>query len=217
MAEAPWEENWGTQTTTNTPKNPWEVDWNAEQVAPVQQEQTNLAPWEQPWGQEAPTSVTPEPIAPQEVESNIFREAADIPLQIAKGATYGVRAITEAFGADNPVAENLRGVEDFLDSLLSAQSKADSAEIARLMKEAEDGGFAEQVGAALKSIAIAPIDFMANAVGTVIPAAAAALLAGPGLVGTAAAISTGAVMGAGIGKGAIYDAVKDEMLKQGLT
>ena len=44
MAEAPWEENWGTQTTTNTPKNPWEVDWNAEQVAPVQQEQTNLAP-----------------------------------------------------------------------------------------------------------------------------------------------------------------------------
>jgi hypothetical protein len=217
MAEAPWEENWGTQTTTNTPKNPWEVDWNAEQVAPVQQEQTNLAPWEQPWGQEAPTSVTPEPIAPQEVESNIFREAADIPLQIAKGATYGVRAITEAFGADNPVAENLRGVEDFLDSLLSAQSKADSEEIARLMKEAEDGGFAEQVGAALKGIAIAPIDFMANAVGTVIPAAAAALLAGPGLVGTAAAIGTGAVMGAGIGKGAIYDAVKDEMLKQGLT
>jgi hypothetical protein len=128
-----------------------------------------------------------------------------------------VRAITEAFGADNPVAENLRGVEDFLDSLLSAQSKADSEEIARLMKEAEDGGFAEQVGAALKGIAIAPIDFMANAVGTVIPAAAAALLAGPGLVGTAAAIGTGAVMGAGIGKGAIYDAVKDEMLKQGLT
>jgi hypothetical protein len=95
MAEAPWEENWGTQTTTNTPKNPWEVDWNAEQVAPVQQEQTNLAPWEQPWGQEAPTSVTPEPIAPQEVESNIFlRSIADIPLQIAMGATYGVRAIS---------------------------------------------------------------------------------------------------------------------------
>jgi hypothetical protein len=121
MAEAPWEENWGTQTTTNTPKNPWEVDWNAEQVAPVQQEQTNLAPWEQPWGQEAPTSVTPEPIAPQEVESNIFREAADIPLQIAKGATYGVRAITEAFGADNELSQILRGVEDYVDSLLSAQ------------------------------------------------------------------------------------------------
>jgi hypothetical protein len=229
MAEAPWEENWGTQTTTNTPKNPWEVDWNAEQVAPVQQEQTNLAPWEQPWGQEAPTSVTPEP----EVEDQSFlRSIADVPLQIGMGATYGVRAIAEAFGADNPVAENLRGVEDFLDSLLSAQSKADSAEIARLMKEAEDGGFAEQVGAALKSIAIAPIDFMANAVGTVIPtlatgllatafapagATAAATAATAAAVRTAAGIGTGAVMGAGIGKGAIYDAVKDEMLKQGLT
>jgi hypothetical protein len=140
--------------------------------------------------------------------------------------------LAEAFGADNPVAENLRGVEDFLDSLLSAQSKADSAEIARLMKEAEDGGFAEQVGAALKGISIAPIDFMANAVGTVIPtlatgllatafapagATAAATAATAAAVRTAAGIGTGAVMGAGIGKGAIYDAVKDEMLKQGLT
>jgi hypothetical protein len=232
MAEAPWEENWGTQTTTNTPKNPWEVDWNAEQVAPVQQEQTNLAPWEQPWGQEAPTSVTPEPIAPQEVESNIFREAADIPLQIAKGATYGVRAITEAFGADNELSQILRGVEDYVDSLLSAQSKADSAEIARIQKEAEDAGAWDQVKAAVRGISIAPIDFMANAVGTVIPtlatgllatafapagATAAATAATAAAVRTAAGIGTGAVMGAGIGKGAIYDAVKDEMLKQGLT
>ena len=156
----------------------------------------------------------PEP----EVEDQSFlRSVADVPLQIGMGATYGVRAISEAFGADNPVAENLRGVEDFLDSLLSAQSKADSEEIARLMKEAEDGGFAEQVGAALKSISIAPIDFMANAVGTVIPAAAAALLAGPGLVGTAAGIGTGAIMGTGVVKGAIFETIEQELIKAGLT
>ena len=166
-----------------------------------------------------PAPVLPAPAVPEpEVEDQSFlRSIADVPLQIGMGATYGVRAITEAFGADNPVAENLRGVEDFLDSLLSAQSKADSEEIARLMKEAEDGGFAEQVGAALKGISIAPIDFMANAVGTVIPAAAAALLAGPGLVGTAAGIGTGAIMGTGVVKGAIFETIEQELINAGLT
>lgn len=214
MAKAPWEEDWGVQTATSPSKAPWEIDWTTEEVAPTQQEQNNLAPWEQNWDQKTPAPVIPEP----EVEDQSFlRSIADVPLQIGMGATYGVRAISEAFGADNPVAENLRGVEDFLDSLLSAQSKADSEEIARLMKEAEDGGFAEQVGAALKSISIAPIDFMANAVGTVIPAAAAALLAGPGLIGTAAGIGTGAIMGTGVVKGAIFETIEQELIKAGLT
>lgn len=163
---------------------------------------------------------------PAPVEDQSFlRSVADVPLQVAKGATYGVRAITEAFGADNELSQSLRGVEDYVDSLLSAQSKADSAEIARIQKEAEDAGAWEQVKAAVKGISIAPIDFMANAVGTVIPAAAAALaatFAAPAAIpaataATIAGVGTGAVMGAGIGKGAIYDAVKDEMLKQGLT
>ena len=161
------------------------------------------------------TEVGVNETCPEPVDQSFLRSVADVPLQIGKGAAYGVRAITEAFGADNPVAENLRGIEDFLDNLLSAQSKADSAEISRLMKEAEDGGFAEQVGAALKGISIAPIDFMANAVGTVIPAAAAALVAGPGLIGTTAAVGTGAIMGSGVVKGAIFETVEEELLKAG--
>lgn len=216
MAKAPWEEDWGVQTATSPSKAPWEIDWTAEEVAPTQQEQNNLAPWEQNWDQKTPAPVIPEP-EPEVEDQSFLRSIADVPLQIGMGATYGVRAIAEAFGADNPVAKNLRGVEDFLDSLLSAQSKADSAEIARLMKEAEDGGFAEQVGAALKGIATAPIDFMANAVGTVIPAAVAALLAGPGLIGTAAAIGTGAIMGTGVVKGAIFETIEQELIKAGLT
>jgi len=170
-----------------------------------------------------PAPVTPAPVIPEpEVEDQSFlRSFADVPLQIGMGGAYGVRAITEAFGADNPVAENLRGIEDFLDNLLSAQSKADSAEIARLMKEAEDGGFAEQVGAAVKGISIAPIDFMANAVGTAIPAAAAALLAAftaPGtLLGTVAAVATGSIMGTGVVKGAIFETIEQELIKAGLT
>ena len=193
-----------------------------------------LTPTLEPAGFSFEEALGAAPVIPEpEVEDQSFlRSIADVPLQIGMGATYGVRAITEAFGADNPVAKNLRGVEDFLDSLLSAQSKADSSEIARLMKEAEDGGFAEQVGAALKGISIAPIDFMANAVGTVIPAAAAGLLATAfapagataaataataAAVRTAAGIGTGAIMGTGVVKGAIFETIEQELIKAGLT
>lgn len=171
--------------------------------------------------------VEPPPEPPPEIEDQSFlRPVADVPLQVGKGATYGVRAITEAFGADNQVSENLRGIEDLLDSLLSAQSKGDSAEVARLQQEAEDKGVGAQVVAALQGIATAPIDFMANAVGTVIPVAAAALVAGLAapVLGVAAPVAAGAaalgmgtIMGAGIVKGSIFDAVKEELIKQGIS
>lgn len=171
--------------------------------------------------------VEPPPEPPPEIEDQSFlRPVADVPLQVGKGATYGVRAITEAFGADNQVSENLRGIEDLLDSLLSAQSKGDSAEVARLQQEAEDKGVGAQVVAALQGIATAPIDFMANAVGTVIPVAAAALVAGLAapVLGVAAPVAAGAaalgmgtIMGAGIVKGSIFDAVNEELIKQGIS
>ena len=142
-------------------------------AAEYQREAVALAPPVEEVIPEALVEVTPPPVEDQ----SFLRSIADVPLQVGMGAAYGVRAITEAFGADNEVAENIRGIEDYLDSLLSAQSKADSAEVARLQQEAEDKGFAPQVLAALKGISIAPIDFMANAVGTVIPTAAAALVA----------------------------------------
>jgi len=159
----------------------------------------------------APVTPAPEPIAPQEVESNIFREAADIPLQLAGGITTGVKIVTDIFGADNPVSRSLEGVEGYIDSLLSAQAKADQQEVARIMAEAEDKGLGANVNAALRALATSPLDFIAQGVGTVIPAAAAAILGGG-----AGVVTYGIASGVGLIKGAIYDAVNEEMLKQGL-
>ena len=47
-------------------------------------------------------------------DSGFFREALDVPVLAAQGATQLVRMGTQAFGADNPLAEGLMGVEDFL-------------------------------------------------------------------------------------------------------
>ena len=72
----------------------------------------------------------------------------DVPLQVAKGVSYGVRGITDVFGAENVASKGLRKVEDYLGELLSAQGKDDQAKISQIFKDAEDKGLGAQLGAA---------------------------------------------------------------------
>ena len=69
---------------------------------------------------------------PDAGERSFIGEAADPFIQLGKGAVTGTRFLTDVFGADNPVSRSLSGVEDTLDNLLSAQSKRDQEEIARM-------------------------------------------------------------------------------------
>jgi len=165
----------------------------------------------------------PKPVAPVATPTDdkemfpLLRQTADLPLKTGAGVVTGVRMIADAFGADNSVGQNLRGVENYIADLYSAQSKKDSKEIARIMKEAEDKGVAEQVAAGVKAFSVAPVDMLASALGTTAPAIAAgmaATLAGiPALAGLAVTGIVGATMGAGTIKGSIYDATK-EVLKE---
>ena len=153
------------------------------------------------------------PAAPERESFPFLREVADIPLKVGAGAITGIRMVADAFGADSAVSKNLKGVEDYIAALYSAQSKQDSQEIARIMKDAEDKGVLSQVVAAGKAFSVAPVDLLANALGTAAPAIAAAvgttLTGGVPLVATAATLGTGAVMGAGTIKGSIYEATKE--------
>jgi len=156
------------------------------------------------------------PVATPETESfSTLRGVADVPLQTGKGVVSGIRMIADAFGAGSSTSKNLKSVEDYLAGLMSAQSKQDSQEIARIMKAAEDRGVLDQVKAGVKAFTVAPVDFLANALGTAAPAIVASLGAtvlGPVGVVVAGA-GTGLTMGAGVVKGSIYDAVKDELSK----
>jgi hypothetical protein len=165
---------------------------------------------------EGPEDATQEQILAFAAESYVpkkpsdessLRQVADIPLQIGKGAVTGVRFIADAFGADNPISKTLSGVEDYIGDLLSAQSKQDSEKMGQIMEEAQDKGVGEQLMAALKALSVAPVDLVANALGTAAPALLGGL-AGLGLRG-AAVISGG--MGAGVTKSSIYNAVRDEL------
>lgn len=167
-------------------------------------------------------AATPEkPQAPEEQEeSGFFRQAADIPVGFAKGVAGGVRMIADVFGAGSNVSEGIKGVEDYLGGLLSAQAKNDQKEVSRIMKEAEDKGVADQVLAGVKAFTVAPIDTLTQALGTSAPAIVAGLATtltgGAPLVVAGVTAGVGAGMGAGAIKGTIYEATKEELIKAGV-
>jgi hypothetical protein len=159
----------------------------------------------------------PAPTPPKE-ESGFFRQLADVPVQFAGGVASGIRLITDAFGADNPVSQTIRGAESYLQGLLSAQAKDDQQEVARIMKEAEDKGVLDQVVAGLKAFSTAPIDTISQAAGTTAPVIvgglATAALRAPAVVGL---LGSGATMGAGTIKSSIYDATYQVLREQGVS
>jgi len=161
-----------------------------------------------------PKAAKPEP---KPEDQSVLRQVADLPLQLGKGAVTGIRMIADAFGAGSDFSKSLKGSEDYIASLMSAQSKEDSKEISRIMKDAEDKGVLDQVKAGLKALSVAPIDTIVNALGTSAPVILSGLVTGgsavPAIVGVGARAAIGATMGAGTVKGTIYDAVKEELGK----
>tara|TARA_R110000868_G_scaffold172464_2_gene408348 strand:- start:610 stop:6564 length:5955 start_codon:yes stop_codon:yes gene_type:complete len=182
------------------------------------------------WWKDAPVVQAPEAKAgewwesapvvkaePKPEDQSVLRSVADVPLKAVSGLATGVRFVADAFGAGSDVSNSIKGVENYIGELYSAQSKKDSAEISRIMKDAEDKGVGEQVKAAVKAFTIAPIDAIVNGLGTSAPAIVAGLgasvLGAGALAATAVGAGVGSIMGAGTIKSTIYDAVKEELGK----
>jgi hypothetical protein len=186
---------------------------NADAAGDVEAAQ-KLAAYIQSMPAEQPVMIAPA-VAPE--KTGVLRAAADIPVQVGRGVAVGVKALSDAFGADNPVSKAASGVEDWLGGLLSAQSKNDQAEIARIMKDAQDKGVGDQVTAAVKAFATAPVDMLSQALGTAVPVIAGGLAGSIARLGGMGALAVrsgiGATMGVGTTKGQIYDAVKQELLQ----
>jgi hypothetical protein len=163
--------------------------------------------------------VASEQIQPQE-PSGILRQAADIPLKVAQGGISSVKSFTDLFGADNAMSKELAGYEKWVGSLVSAESKKDDEEIARILKDAENKGVYDKVIAGLQAFSKAPLEMTAQSAGYMIPQLAAGVLGKAaqftkaGIIGTQAAI--GFAQGAGQAKGDIYESTLDYLRKQGV-
>jgi len=170
------------------------------------------------------TSGQPIPAAEPEPErregGGITGGAADVGVSFMKGLGTGTRMISDVFGANNPVSKSIAGYEDYMDSLLSAESKKDSQEISRILKDAEGKGILPQIMAGLEAFTVAPAEMTATTMGMMLPNLAggvyakAAQLTKAGVLGLQMGI--GAAQGAGSVKGQIYTAVQEELRQQGL-
>lgn len=170
------------------------------------------------YGTQPTPPVAQAPAEPRPEDQSVLRQFADVPLKLTGGVLGGVRMIADAFGADSSVSKNLKGAEDWVAELYSAQSKKDSKRMSEIMKEAEDKGVLDQVTAAVAAFRQAPVDLVVQSLGTAAPAILASLgafvLGAPAAVTTAATLGTGAIMGAGTIKGAVYETVKNELQGQ---
>ena len=166
----------------------------------------------------------PEPIE----ERGIVRAAGDVGVAFLQGGVGAFRSLTDVFGADNPASTALRGVEEDVGNLLSAQAKEDKNEVSRILTEAQDKGIYDQLIAGVEAFATAPVLTTAGAAGSIavnllggITANAASLgirgvaLGAKGLMASQAAV--GAAQGAGTIKGQIYDATESYLLEQGMS
>lgn len=144
---------------------------------------------------------------PEEKQS-MWRSVADIPLSLQSGYTGTVRSGLNALGlAGGKTDQFLKDVVEHLESLKSSGSKKDAQEAARIMKEAEDKGWGEQLLAAGKAFAQNPLENLASGAGSIAPQ----LVFGP--FGKTVQAIGGASAGAGSVKTAIYDTVKEELSK----
>lgn len=163
-----------------------------------------------------PTPTT----APAQGGSSLLRQTTDAPVSFAKGAVQGVRMIADAFGADSKASKAIRGVEDYLGGLMSAQAKNDQQAIARIMKEAEDKGVVEQVRAGLRAFSQAPVDLLTQGLGTAAPVVLGTLgsqiLGAGALAARGIGLLAGTSMGAGTVKGTIYEETKKALKGAGV-
>jgi hypothetical protein len=144
--------------------------------------------------------------------SGAFRRGVtDKVLGVASGALGLTRAVADAAGAGNTVAQTLdRGVKG-IDSGLSPEAQADRAQQSAIMDEAKGKGVWDQVKAGASAFGVAPVQTTVQGVGSAIPLIAAAAAGAP------AALATGVAAGFGTIKRSIFDDIKERGTAAGLS
>lgn len=174
---------------------------------------------------EAPAGSAP-PYNPADFElvaepegSGFWRQSLDIPVSALGGVVTGLKGMTDLFGANNPVSQELASYQQFYNQSLSPEGQADQQEVARIMQEAEDKGMWEQIKAGGRAFAVAPLDTAAQSLGTMVPIVATGLAGravGLGARGVQAVqAGAGAGMNTGIVKDSIYQDTKNFLLQSG--
>ncbi len=170
-------------------------------------------------------NMTAQPKAPTAEAKPAPFSLRDTGLSLFEGVTGAAQGIASAFGAENAVARELGNVQKHWGGLKTPERQAEIQRRAQLEEEAaRSGSKAKEAATFLGGIAEAPVQTLAQGVGSAVPAVLAglaAVVAGApaaiaGAVGIGARALTGAIQGAGEIKGSIYETVEQELIRDGV-
>ena len=159
--------------------------------------------------------------APAPTDKPADFSAKETALALGQGIVGAGKSITDVFGAENVASQALGKVQTTLGEQFSPERKAEMARREAIQKKAaESGSLTEEISAFLGSVADAPVQSLAQGLGSIVPyvgtgiIGAIAKLGGPAV--TAINTVLGAAQGAGAVKGSIYDGVRDELVRSGM-
>lgn len=146
-------------------------------------------------------------------ESSLLDKTKSAAYEVVIGTAGAMKAFSDAFGAGNEVSRSLGNVIDDYRAGQTPERKAElQAQAARTAAAEQSGSVLEEAKAAGTNFIESPGSFVLNAFGSVVPAAAGAMLAP--VVGVSGTVAAGA-MGAGMGAGAVKGAIYDDQVKRG--
>ena len=140
---------------------------------------------------------------------------------LGQGIIGAGKSLTDVFGADNTASRFLEEQNKALEGTYSPERKAEMAQRQAKIAEAEkSGSLTKEIGAYLGTIADAPVQSLAQGLGSIVPYIGTGVVGGLAKLGGATVkalnVVVGAAQGAGTIKGSVYDAVKDELEKSGM-
>jgi hypothetical protein len=147
----------------------------------------------------------------------------DVGVAGASGVVGAAKSISDVFGADNAASKALGEASTSLQGMYTPERQKEMQYYQNLQDEAaKSGDTMGEIGAAFQGIKAAPLQGAAQAVGSLIPNLATLFIPGAGqaraLQISRGAVNTalGIVQGTGAVKGAIYEGVKQELMKNGM-
>ena len=146
--------------------------------------------------------------------------AKDTALALGQGVVGAGKSLADVFGADNAASQALGDVSKGMAEQYSPERKAEMARREQLQKQASKGTIGDEISTFLGGVAEAPVQSLAQGLGSIVPYVGTGIIGGIAKLGgaTVKAINTvmGAAQGAGAVKGSLYDGVKQELEKSGM-
>lgn len=148
--------------------------------------------------------------------------AKDTGIALSQGIVGAGKSLSDVFGANNAVSNYLGNISGQLGQVYTPGRQAEMQRREQLQKEASaSGSIVKEIQAFLGGVAEAPVQALAQGLGSIVPYVGTGIIGGIAKLGgpTVRAINTvvGMAQGAGAVKGSIYDNVRDELISSGMS